>query len=577
MIDQLIRAIYDFTTTQLYPLANPSEAEKIALVAVGGYGRAELAPYSDIDLLFLLPYKLTSHCEQVVEYILYRLWDLGLKVGQSARSIEECLARAKGDLTIKTALLEARYLWGEQALFDKFRKRFQKECVAGQGEAFYQAKLNERKVRHERFGPSRYALEPNIKEGKGGLRDLQTLRWIGRFLYNAETTDKLVEEGVLTPDAAHRFDKAEAYLWLLRCHLHFLRERGEDKLTFDIQLEIARRLGYRDHAGNNAVERLMKHYFLTAKSVGELTRFFCTAVEAQHVKRSFIRLPSIGLRKRELEGFGLDGGRLSVPNAKHFDKHPLDLLRIFRVAQKHDLDIQPMTFTWIADKSQADRQGLSRESGSQRDLHEGPDLALQGAGGGGAPHERSRRVRALRPRLRPGGGADAVRHVPPFHGRRAHHLCARHPAQDRDRRAVGRGADRDPGGARDPVAARALCRGAAARHRQGPQRRPFGAGRGAGGAAVPAPRLHRGPDRDGGVAGAPSPADVEHRVQARPRRSRHHRDLCRPGAVDGAPPAIAGADGRRHPRGRARRPGTAGRRSCCATSSTAPRSISPAA
>src|SRR5688572_33343196 len=150
MIDQLIRAIYDFTTSQLYPLANPSEAEKIALVAVGGYGRAELAPYSDIDLLFLLPYKLTSHCEQVVEYILYRLWDLGLKVGQSARSIDECLTRAKGDLTIKTSLLEARYLWGEQALFDKFRKRFQKECVAEQGEAFYQAKLNERKVRHER-------------------------------------------------------------------------------------------------------------------------------------------------------------------------------------------------------------------------------------------------------------------------------------------------------------------------------------------------------------------------------------------------------------------------------------------
>jgi [protein-PII] uridylyltransferase len=351
MIDQLIRAIYDFTTTQLYPLSNPSAAEKISLVAVGGYGRGELAPYSDIDLLFLLPYKLTAHCEQVVEYILYRLWDLGLKVGQSARSIEECLGRAKGDLTILTSLLEARYLWGDQELFDKFRKRFHKECIAGQGEVFYQAKLNERKQRHEKFGPSRYALEPNIKEGKGGLRDLQTLRWIGRFLYGADTIDRLVNEGVLTVDAAHRFDKAEAYLWVLRCHLHYLRGRAEEKLTFDIQLEIARRLGYRDHAGNNAVERLMKHYFLTAKAVGELTRFFCTAVEAQHVKRSFIRLPSIGLRKREIEGFGIDGGRLSVPNAKHFDKHPLDLLRIFRVAQKHDLDIQPMTFTWIAERA----------------------------------------------------------------------------------------------------------------------------------------------------------------------------------------------------------------------------------
>ncbi len=263
MIDQLIRAIYDFTTTQLYPLANPSAAEKVALVAVGGYGRAELAPYSDIDLLFLLPYKLTPHCEQVVEYILYRLWDLGLKVGQSTRSIDECLARAKGDLTILTALLEARYLWGEQELFDKFRKRFHKECVAGQGEAFYQAKLNERRQRHEKFGPSRYALEPNIKEGKGGLRDLQTLRWIGRFLYGADTIDKLVEQGVLTADAAHRFDKAEAYLWVLRCHLHFLRgrARGEADLRHPARDRAKARLSRprRQQRGRAADEALLPH------------------------------------------------------------------------------------------------------------------------------------------------------------------------------------------------------------------------------------------------------------------------------------------------------------------------------
>ena len=364
LIDQLIRAIYDFTTEALYPLANPSAAEKLSLVAIGGYGRGELAPFSDIDLLFLLPYKLTPHCEQVVEYILYRLWDLGLKVGQAARSIDECLGRAKGDLTILTSLLEARYLWGDQELFDKFRKRFLKECVAGQGESFYQAKLAERRVRHEKFGPSRYQLEPNIKEGKGGLRDLQTLRWIGRFLYRADTLDQLVEQGVLTPKAAQRFDKADAYLWTLRCHLHYLRGRAEDKLTFDVQLEIARGLGYRDHAGNNAVERLMKHYFLTAKNVGELTRFFCTAVEAQHLKRSFIRLPSIGLRKREIEGFAIDGGRLSAPKAKHFDEHPLDLIRIFRVAQKHDLDIQPMTFTWIADRGKLIDRGLREDPGA---------------------------------------------------------------------------------------------------------------------------------------------------------------------------------------------------------------------
>ncbi|MGH8735718.1 MAG: nucleotidyltransferase domain-containing protein, partial [Burkholderiales bacterium] len=302
MLDEIIRVLFEFAVRHLYPSQNPSEAERMAIIATGGYGRGVLAPGSDIDLLFLLPYKQTAWGESVAEALLYCLWDMGLKVGHATRTVNECIRQAKADMTIRTNLLEARYLCGDQELYQDLRRRYAKEVVAGTARAFVEAKLAERDERHRRMGNSRYALEPNIKEGKGGLRDLQTLRWIGRFLYNAETTDKLVEEGVLTRDAAHRFDKAEAYLWLLRCHLHFLRERGEDKLTFDIQLEIARRLGYRDHAGNNAVERLMKHYFLTAKSVGELTRFFCTAVEAQHVKRSFIRLPSIGLRKRELEG-----------------------------------------------------------------------------------------------------------------------------------------------------------------------------------------------------------------------------------------------------------------------------------
>src|SRR6202011_614086 len=182
LIDQLIRVLYDFATETVYPLPNPTAGEKLAIVAVGGYGRGEMAPYSDIDLLFLLPYKRTPHTEQVVEYLLYLLWDLGLKIGQATRSVDECLRQAKSDLTIRTALLEARYLWGDQALFNEFKKRFDSDIVKGSAAQFVASKLAERDARHKRLGDSRYQLEPNIKEGKGGLRDLHTLFWIDKYI-----------------------------------------------------------------------------------------------------------------------------------------------------------------------------------------------------------------------------------------------------------------------------------------------------------------------------------------------------------------------------------------------------------
>src|SRR5579872_6245375 len=175
LVDQLIRTLFDFVTEHVYPLANPTQGEKIAIVAVGGYGRGEMAPYSDVDLLFLLPYKQTPHTEQVVEYLLYLLWDLRLKVGHATRSVADCLRYAKTDLTVRTALLEARYIWGEQPLFSELKSRFDSEIARGTAAQFIEQKLAERDARHKRVGDSRYQLEPNVKEGKGGLRDLHTL------------------------------------------------------------------------------------------------------------------------------------------------------------------------------------------------------------------------------------------------------------------------------------------------------------------------------------------------------------------------------------------------------------------
>jgi [protein-PII] uridylyltransferase len=348
LVDQIVRTLHDAATQLVFPLANPSTGERLAVVAVGGYGRGELAPHSDIDLLFLLPYKRTPYVEQVIEYMLYRLWDLGLKVGHSVRSVEECIRQAKADLTIRTALLEARYIWGDPALYRDLRQRFRRQVVAGTGPAFVEAKLAERKERHRRMGESRYALEPNIKDGKGGLRDLHTLFWIAKYLYRVEDVATLVDRGVFSAEEVRRFEKAEAFLWSLRFQLHYLAGRAEERLTFDLQPELAARMGYTDHAGSRGVERLMKHYFLVAKTVGDLTRIFCAVLEAQHQKRSLLARAGFALFQREIEGFRLDGDRLAVGDPDAFLADPVNLLRLFEVAQRHELDIHPAALRLVA-------------------------------------------------------------------------------------------------------------------------------------------------------------------------------------------------------------------------------------
>jgi [protein-PII] uridylyltransferase len=341
LMDQLVRAVYDFVGAHVYPLANPTEGERLAVVAVGGYGRGELAPYSDIDLLFLLPYKPTPHTEQVVEYMLYAMWDLGVKVGQATRSVEETLRQSKTDLTIRTAVLEARYIWGDEKLFLELKRRFDAEIIKGTAAEFVQQKLAERDQRHARMGDSRYVVEPNVKEGKGGLRDLHTLFWIAKYIYRVDDVEKLVDLNVLSAKEAHRFMRAQDFLWTVRCHLHFLTERAEDRLTFDRQTEVGRRMRYTDHAGTRGVERFMKHYFLIAKDVGDLTRIFCAQLEAeQEYRPRFSWRPWSG-RKRLIEGFAVDAGRLQVARESTFRDDPVNLIRLFHVAQEHGLDIHP--------------------------------------------------------------------------------------------------------------------------------------------------------------------------------------------------------------------------------------------
>lgn len=342
LMDGVIGALYDFTVKYVYPVANPTRGEQIAVAATGGYGRGELAPFSDIDLMFLMPYKRTPYAEQVAEGMLYTLWDLGLKVGHATRSIEDCVRLAKGDLTIRTSLLDSRLLWGDEALFALFEKRFHADVVAPHGAAFVEEKLAERDSRHDRMGDSRYVLEPNVKEGKGGLRDLQTLFWIAKFLYGVDHVRDLVRRGALTSADARRFRKARNFLWTVRCHLHHLAGRPEERLAFNIQSAIAERMGYADRAGARGVERFMKHYFLVAKDVGDLTRVLCAVWEDEHKKtRQRFRLPSLRIGRRAPDGFAIEGDRLTVTDDEAFRRDPVKLIRLFHEAHQGALDVHP--------------------------------------------------------------------------------------------------------------------------------------------------------------------------------------------------------------------------------------------
>ncbi len=352
--DEIVRVLYDFTVTHIYMAKNPSAAERIGVVAVGGYGRRTLAPGSDIDLLFLLPYKQTPWGESVIEYILYVLWDLGFKVGHATRSVDECIRLSKSDSTIRTSVLEARYLWGDRELFDELVTRFDEEVVAGTSMEFIETKLAERDLRHSRSGESRYLVEPNVKDGKGGLRDLHTLFWIAKYHYRVQSGSDLVKAGVFTAQEYRRFRKCEDFLWAVRCNLHFMTGRGEDRLTFNHQAELAERLGYTGHGGLRHVERFMKHYFLVAKDVGDLTRIFCAVLEAEEVKKAPVMSRVLArLRRRKVsaisdsEHFTLDAGRLAVTSEDVFRKNPVELIRIFQLADKHNLAIHPRTLQLV--------------------------------------------------------------------------------------------------------------------------------------------------------------------------------------------------------------------------------------
>ncbi|MBW4706254.1 [protein-PII] uridylyltransferase [Roseobacter sp. YSTF-M11] len=340
LTDNLVKSALHVAKAVLHPKPNPTASEHLAVIAVGGYGRGEMAPFSDVDLLFLTPYKITAWAESVIESMLYILWDLKLKVGHASRTIVECLRLGAEDFTIRTAMLEQRFLAGDAALAGQLAERLRKDLFAGSGREFVEAKLNEREARHIKYG-QRYVVEPNVKEGKGGLRDLQSLYWIAKYIHSVNDAADLVDLGVFTEDEFRGFVAAENFLWAVRGHLHLINNRATEQLTFDMQVMVAEAMGYEDVKGRRAVEIFMQDFFLHATEVGDLTRIFITKLEADHVKAEPILERIFRRRPKVKEGYVVVHNRIALKDDKAFLSDKLNLLRLFEEALRTGMLIHP--------------------------------------------------------------------------------------------------------------------------------------------------------------------------------------------------------------------------------------------
>jgi len=348
LTDGVVTTIFDTARLHLHPLPNPTDGERLSLLAVGGYGRAEMCPFSDVDLLFLTPYKLTPWAESLIESMLYIFWDLHLKIGHSSRSLRDCIAMAHEDYTVRTALLERRFLCGDPGLAEKLDQMLWSELFRNTGAQYIEAKLAERTTRHRKQGGQRYVVEPNVKEGKGGLRDLQTLFWIAKYVNGVTKAIQLVKAGVFTEAEYVSFNRAETFLLAVRCHLHLLAGRAMDQLTFDMQVEVAERMGYVDKGGRRGVEHFMQEYFRHANKVGELTRILLTALEADHKKQAPSLVGFFRRKKKARPGYAIKQNRISFDDRAAFLADPLNLLRIFDEAMRTGYLLHPDAMRAIA-------------------------------------------------------------------------------------------------------------------------------------------------------------------------------------------------------------------------------------
>ncbi|CAK7191948.1 Bifunctional uridylyltransferase/uridylyl-removing enzyme [Commensalibacter sp. Nvir] len=341
-IDGLLSVLFE----QIY-VKNLSDLNKpIALIATGGYGRKSLAPFSDLDLLFLTAENPSSELLDTIEQHLYFLWDLGLNIGHATRSISQCLIAAKEDITILTNLLDSRHICGNKELFNQFADQFKQVCTEIGADRFILEKNKERQSRHKKFGDTLYLVEPNIKEGRGGLRDLQTLYWEYHFVLGIDQNfgdlfPEIGKLGLLTQQEVLRIQRAYNFLWTVRFQLHYIAGRAEDRLTFDMQPIVGGKMGYTKHGQQVGVERFMRHYFLTAREVVKLTYIIEAALilytEQFHHNKLSENKPIAST------GFMIADGKILPTSEISFEQNPIEMMRLLKLAQMHKKAIHPLT------------------------------------------------------------------------------------------------------------------------------------------------------------------------------------------------------------------------------------------
>lgn len=351
--NSVVRALFDEAKRR-----HPDAADRVAVCATGGFGRDRLAPHSDIDLLFLHHFKDSEAIKPLLNMMLYALYDAGLSVGQSVHTPQTAVAFARSDMVMRTCFLDARLVAGDSKTFKDFSSRFDRLRLTTKSQ-FVKAKLAEREERHDKSNQSRFLAEPDLKEGKGGLRDLHLLRWLYKYCFDSTIDDPTDKDRILNNADVKAFLKAERYLWSLRVHLHALRGRANEHLTFEVQPLLAERLNYAERAGDIPAERLMKHYFVNALEVGRLMRIFCAKLEEDQ-NRLRPRAPKLfpkALTTDEAPGrpnLQIKNGRLDFQNAKDAEKTPQDFFRLFRAfAKRPDLDFSPAALALISQNASA--------------------------------------------------------------------------------------------------------------------------------------------------------------------------------------------------------------------------------
>lgn len=348
VVDHVVTALFDDARAS-YRKRSTTIDQKCTLIAQGGYGRGELNPWSDIDLLFLYPQRTDAYVETVTETVLYALWDTGMAVGQAVRSMRDCVALAADDFKVKTSLLDTRLLAGDTDLYESFRTTILKDVLKRNSTRFFREKVAEHRDRHRKHGDAVFLLEPHLKEGEGGLRDIHTATWLAKVKFRVESLEELVLKGLLTQSELQRVVLARDFLFRVRNGLHFLAGGHEDHLTFEYQQRIASELGFVDGDRLSGVEQFMRHYYLHASAGSRFAEDMITrCIETRGPSHWVGRLASREIRP----GVRIVSEELLINDEKILDTEPWLLLRVFADAQRHGVPFNSGTRRLIRSKAQ---------------------------------------------------------------------------------------------------------------------------------------------------------------------------------------------------------------------------------